>query len=1661
MFNEIKKRAGREGGQILVTENVNAQGASGLHALSSGTETTIIPEEEKANAEENISTESRAGAHARDAETSEDGLQNRYKPKSHAESLGTMIPKFMRSESESALANLEKRYGSVDGFVKEELGYSTLEEMYKGLAAEQIDGVALAIDNIRNGDSIVIGDQTGIGKGRQAAAVMRYAKRRGVIPIFVTEKPKLFSDMYFDGLDIGEQFNPFLIGNDTDSSVMDRENNVVKRAMTPRAQKAYFPKMLEGNPKGFDSIFITYSQVNTAGEQQKFLQNLLATRNAMLVLDEAHNASGAESNTGAYFQGLLKHENLKGAMFLSATYAKRPDNMILFALRNELGKIFDGDQLVKVIKKGGLALQQIISQGLAQAGQLIRRERDFTGVKMNIGHAIRTTADVKRQYDEVAGVMADIVQFSDIIAERFKKEKKRAGRKADESMRANNFSSMVHNYIAQLLFATKLDAAADEAIKSFKSGQKPVIALANTLETFLKEYSDEHGLKTGDRIDVTFQDVLLNALEKMQTGRMEDRNGKSVEVPLVFNAAERAMFNEIKERIERLNLNLPASPIDYLKAKLTAAGLRVGEITGRQNIINYDANGENGVLAQRDTHEKNRMVNDFNSGALDALILNRSGSTGLSLHSSARFKDQKQRHMFVVQADLDINVVMQMLGRVLRSGQVNKPEYTFLSTDLTAERRVTSILQKKFASLSANTTANTKGSMSFGGSDILNKYGDQVVAEYLSEHPNLAGRVGLSLEVNASGKVKAKEDLARSFTGKMALLPDAMQSRIYEELDSAYDELVTRMKAIGEYDLEITEQDWRAEEKSSEVYEGGDADGGLFHKPLMLKTFHTRERRRVPDRKALEADRKKQFGTNEIMAMREKLRSQFKEQRDAAARYFEDKLKDSDNAPGLNKQKMEALKNLRLAESEALNLIGYPVLLQGGDTAYRGTLSYVAFSRGNPGAASNIKFSFLTESPLRMTVPFSQYGKKAEQISAQLLPDRLEYIFTESSTRIIETDRKVYTGNLLRGVDASEGHGRIVKFTLSDGRVETGVVLPQEFSMSSLTHDPRRKLNSLQEVERYLDAGNWRTRVTGDFGLELSRYAVSVDSKRGSGGNIFLDPDIRAITGDFSRLGSRMKASLNESQFRELVPLLLRKTQLSGDLELMNKLRENLGDVKLDISDGSDAGGQVKHPRNWMADENMPVETVEIESGKHYTLSQAEYILKKKIAESESKTGENYINAKNEQTGITARITNRRAGKYVSEKAYNKSSVKPHIHAAAVINIEKLFHAAALGVSHPNHKNISGQKDPVLQMHRFYAGMRYEGHDYGVKLSVKELRQGFNVLYTVETGDIEVSEMKKPLSVSQPGGGVDVTGETVRRPKFKFSDFFEKFKPQNDFRGTNYIIPQDGEKVKGGTENIPLSIQSPEISDAVTRGLKWFSRAVKYSRMKDSNGKTDISEKIVYYGKGTFSFAILPARNLRKNLPFFSLSAFEILSLPGYCSRNTERSSVQWIQIKDPKTWSASQRKNLQINSSKNRLNSYANRSAAARFCSPSPVESTAPSSPRCSSRQSENSSYAYMSITDSCARAKANRSSRSSATRWTQTSSTSMQPTAFSTSSLTSPIRKQNAKSSAANSSASSKKRLANSRTSISSLREQSIRISSRAKASRRITTSAGCPKI
>lgn len=136
-------------------------------------------------------------------------LQDVYQPASQSASLGTLIPKNMAAPIRDALENLREKHGDIDAFVAKELGYKDAAELAGRFAGEQVDAIALAIDNMSRGAGFITGDQTGIGKGRVNAAIIRWAKRNGKTPVFVTMKPELYADMIRDLNDIGETgFNP-------------------------------------------------------------------------------------------------------------------------------------------------------------------------------------------------------------------------------------------------------------------------------------------------------------------------------------------------------------------------------------------------------------------------------------------------------------------------------------------------------------------------------------------------------------------------------------------------------------------------------------------------------------------------------------------------------------------------------------------------------------------------------------------------------------------------------------------------------------------------------------------------------------------------------------------------------------------------------------------------------------------------------------------------------------------------------------------------------------------------------------------------------------------------------------------------------------------------------------------------------------------------------------------------------------------------------------------------------------------------------------------------------------------------------------------------------------------------------------------------------------
>jgi hypothetical protein len=90
-------------------------------------------------------------------------------------------------------------------------------------------------------------------------------------------------------------------------------------------------------------------------------------------------------------------------------------------------------------------------------------------------------------------------------------------RRARAGASSVNFTAVMHNLINQMLLALKVEPAANTAIDALKSGKKPVLTVANTMESFLNDYAAELGIEHGGVIEADFSRVLERYLERTRT----------------------------------------------------------------------------------------------------------------------------------------------------------------------------------------------------------------------------------------------------------------------------------------------------------------------------------------------------------------------------------------------------------------------------------------------------------------------------------------------------------------------------------------------------------------------------------------------------------------------------------------------------------------------------------------------------------------------------------------------------------------------------------------------------------------------------------------------------------------------------------------------------------------------------------------------------------------------------------------------------------------------------------------------------------------------------------------------------------------------------------------------------------------------------------------
>lgn len=816
----------------------------------------------------------------------------KYQPHSAAYSIGAVVP----ARQKEALDNVLNKLGDADQYLVDNLGYNDKEDLYAHLAAEQIDAVALGLKQMEKGNGFIIGDQTGIGKGRQAAAIIRYAVKQGRIPISFTQKANLFSDTYRDLNDIGSpELRPFILASSNEGNIKVNYDEEVKgldgQTTTVRKQKVVYKvpsktetervlKYIAENgklPEGYDYILTTYSQIRNGmeefkGGKWKAKKKVTATdrngqmkrdaikriaENSVFILDESHDAAG-EGSGSAFIQDVLP--KVKGVTFLSATYAKTPDAMKLYALKTDLGSKNKeegekGDASWKVlnaIKKGGAVFQEIMSQALTKSGQMIRRERDMTGVTIDWNPLTENEVEIQGQrdkFDNIFGIFNDILNFQRTYVDA------KLGQMSDDlafiqgsvdhtpgtkDMGIGNvtFASKAYNVVQQALFSIKAEKVADYAIEAIKNGEKPVIAVNNTMGSMIDEYPMGVEMDMPD-LNSTLMKGLEGILRYTEKNDMGDQVNSTLRVEELGEEAV-ARYNEIKQKIASVSSGLSISPIDVIKHRLEEAGYKVGELTGRNTEMVYTENGKV-IRKNRTDKNKNALADRFNNGDLDALIINRSAAAGISLHASSKYKDQRQRTMIFAQMQGNINDEVQIRGRIDRTGQVRRGKYVYLVSAIPAEQRLMMMFKNKLKSLDANTTSSQKSKFNeVDVQDFTNKYGDEIVLQYMAQHPEyynkLADPLGWGyMEYARDGLSigELKSDMKPNITSpayevmkRLTLLPVKEQEIVLKDISDSYSQKIKQLDDMGMNDLEITDMPLEAKTLKREVWkEGSDPNG--------------------------------------------------------------------------------------------------------------------------------------------------------------------------------------------------------------------------------------------------------------------------------------------------------------------------------------------------------------------------------------------------------------------------------------------------------------------------------------------------------------------------------------------------------------------------------------------------------------------------------------------------------------------------------------------------------------------------------------------------------------------------------------------------------------------------------------------------------------------
>src|SRR5438477_1019096 len=231
--------------------------------------------------------------------------------------------------------------------------------------------------------------------------------------------------------------------------------------------------------------------------------------------------------------------------------------------------------LEDLLARGGVPLQQALTSMLAESGEFIRREQDWKGVPVEFKQAVENAEQERESADLYSGYMRDLMHLATLVNNAAQSEVNAENQTRPQEVHVDftpmTFGSRLFNLSSQYLLALRSDGIVKESLEAIARGDKPFIALYNTMEGPITDLA-------AMGLPLNFNGILLREMRKMLTVKIRDplaqahHGNQAGERTIKINPEDMrdggAFFHRLEAQILNTDLGaMPISPIDYIKRK--------------------------------------------------------------------------------------------------------------------------------------------------------------------------------------------------------------------------------------------------------------------------------------------------------------------------------------------------------------------------------------------------------------------------------------------------------------------------------------------------------------------------------------------------------------------------------------------------------------------------------------------------------------------------------------------------------------------------------------------------------------------------------------------------------------------------------------------------------------------------------------------------------------------------------------------------------------------------------------------------------------------------------------------------------------------------------------------------------------------------------------